>query len=140
MQEEALHEMHAELLHRLELLGALNALRDHHRLVVIRELHHRLDQILLDEVGVDAIDQRDVQLDVVRLEVRDRPESRVAAAGIVNGKPKARLPERPQTLPEFRIILDRRPFGDLDDDAVRMLHFVFVERRIIEIVRVDIEE
>ena len=132
--------MHAELLHRLELLGALDAFGDHHRAVIVREPHHRLDEILLDEVRVDRVDQRDVELDEVRLEVGDRAEARVAAARVVDGEAEAALAERLEPLAEFRVVLDRRALGDLDDDALRILDFVLVERRIAEVVRVDVEE
>src|SRR4051794_9214979 len=47
MQKEALHQMHAQLLHRLELLGALDSLRDHHRVVVVDEANHCLHEVLL---------------------------------------------------------------------------------------------
>ena len=57
MQEESLHEMHAELLDRLVLLCPLDTLGDHFRLLIVGEAHHRLHQILLDEVGVDAVDE-----------------------------------------------------------------------------------
>ena len=62
--------------------------------MVVRELHHRLDEILLDEVRVDRVDQRDVELDEVRLEVGDRAESGVAAARVVDGEAEAALAER----------------------------------------------
>src|SRR5206468_1333995 len=38
------------------------------------------------------------------------------------------------------IVLDRRSLGDLDDDPFRILHLVLVERRIAEVMRVDVEE
>ena len=93
VQEESLHQMHAELLHRLEFLGALDALGDHLRAVVVREPHHRLDEILLDEIRVDRVDQRDVELDEVRLEVGDRAEAGVAAARVVDREAEAALAE-----------------------------------------------
>src|SRR3954470_20778585 len=52
VEEEALHEVDAQLLHSLELFRPLHALGDHHRAVIVRELHHRLDEILLDEVRI----------------------------------------------------------------------------------------
>ena len=57
VQEEPLHQMHSELLDRGELLGALHAFSNHLRAVIVRELHHRLDEILLDEVRIDAVDE-----------------------------------------------------------------------------------
>src|SRR5690242_13752148 len=69
MEEEPLNQVDAKLLHGLELLRPLHAFGDHHRAVIVRELHHRLHEILLDEVRIDAIDERDVELDVVRLEI-----------------------------------------------------------------------
>ena len=95
VQEKSLHQMHAEVLHRLELLGALDALGDHLRAVIVREPHHRRDEILLDEIRIDRVDQRDVELDEVRLEVGDRAEARVAAARVVDGEAKAALAEEP---------------------------------------------
>ena len=57
MQEEALHEMHPEVLHHLEFFRALDAFGDHHRAVIAREPDHGLHQVLLDEVGVDGGDE-----------------------------------------------------------------------------------
>src|SRR5690349_14309587 len=74
MQEEPLHKMNTELLHRLILFRTLDSLRDDLRVLIIRKPHHRLDEILLDEVRVDAVDQRNVELDEIRLEVRNRAE------------------------------------------------------------------
>src|SRR5678816_4443987 len=56
MQEESLHEMHTELLHRLVLLRALDSLGDYFRVLIVCKTHHRLYEILLDEVRVDAVD------------------------------------------------------------------------------------
>ena len=91
MEEEALHEMHAQSLHRLVLLGALDPLGDDFRALVVREADHRLHQILLDEVRVDAVDQRDVELDEIRLEVRDGAQAGVPAARVVDGEAIAAL-------------------------------------------------
>src|SRR5260221_7215364 len=93
MEEESLHEMHAELLHRLELLRPFHTFRDHHRAMVVGETDHRLHEVLLDEVRVDAGDERDVELDEVRLEVGDRAESGVAAPGVVHGEAEPLLAE-----------------------------------------------
>ena len=95
MEEEALHQVNTQLLHRLELLGALDALGNDLRSVIVRELHHRLDEVLLDEVRIDAVDQRDVELDVVRLQIRDRSKTRVAAARVIDGESKAHLAKGP---------------------------------------------
>src|SRR5205814_8220331 len=84
VQKESLHEMNAKLFHGLVLFGTLDALGNHFRILVVRETHHRLDEILLDEVRVDAIDQRDIQLDEIRLEVGDRSESGVTAPCIID--------------------------------------------------------
>ena len=65
-----------------------------HRAVIVREPHHRLHEILLDEIRVDRVDQRDVELDEVRLEVGDRSQAGVAAAGVVDGEAKAALAKR----------------------------------------------
>ena len=127
MQEESLHEMHAEVAHRHEFLGAFDTLRDDHRAVVVRELHHRFHQILFDEVRVDRIDERDVQLDEVWLEVRDRAKAGVAAAGVVYCKAVTHLSEHQEPLPEFRIVFDCRAFRDLEHDPLRMRDFVFAE-------------
>jgi hypothetical protein len=45
------------------------------RAVLVGEAHHRLDQILLDEVLVDAVDERHVELDEIGLEIGDRSET-----------------------------------------------------------------
>src|SRR5262245_21573368 len=104
VQEEPLHEMDAEVLHRLEFFGAFDAFGDHHRAVIVRELHHRLDEILLDEVGVDGVDQRDIELDEIRLEIRDRSETGVTAPRVVDRETEAALAEDSQTLTELRIV------------------------------------
>src|SRR6185503_1255585 len=102
-----------EILHRLELLRALDALGDHHRAVIVRELHHRLDEVLLDEVRIDRVDERDVELDEIRLEVGDGSESRIAGTRVVDGETEAALAERAEPLAELGIVLDRRALRDL---------------------------
>jgi hypothetical protein len=129
MQEEALHQMHAKVLHRLELLRALDALGDHHGAVIVREAHHRLHQVLLDEVGIDGVDQGDVELDKIRLEVRDRSQAGVPTARVVDGKAKAALAKCLQPPTELGIVLDGRALRDFDDDARRFGHLVLVEHR-----------
>src|SRR4051812_12367453 len=140
MQEEALNQVNAELLHRLELLGTLHTFGDHHRAVIVREANHRLDEILLDEVRVDGVYERDVELDEIGLEVRDRAQPSVAAPRIVHREAKALLSEDLQPLSELWIVLDRRALGDLDDDTIRELHLVLIEHRIAEVVRIDVQE
>src|SRR5437868_3113374 len=122
--------MDTQLLHRRELLGALDALGDHHGAVIVRELHHRLDEILLDEVRVDAVNERNIELDEVRLEVGDRPESRIATPRVVDGEAEAAVAERLEAVTELRIVLDRRALSNLDDDALGSRDLQLVERRI----------
>jgi len=45
-----------------------------------------------------------------------------------------------EPLAELGVILDRRAFRDLDDHSRWVFHLVLVERRIIEIVRIDVDE
>src|SRR5947208_1954075 len=98
VQEESLYEVHAQLLDGLELLGALDAFSDHHRAVVVGESNHRRDEILLDEVRIDRVDQRDVELDEVRLEVGDRAQAGIAAARVVDGETETALAKDSQPL------------------------------------------
>src|SRR4051812_45858875 len=140
VQEETLHEMHADRFHRLELFGALHTLGDHHRAMLVGEADHALDEILLDEVRVNRVDQRDVELDEIRLEVRNGAESGVAAAGVVHREPKSFIAERLEALAELGIILDRRALSDLDDDTLGILDFVLVERGIGEVMWIDVQE
>src|SRR5262245_15711546 len=122
--------MHAKISYGFEFFGALDAFGNHLRAVVVRELHHRLDEILLDEVRIDTVDQRDVELDEVRLEVGNRAQSGVAAAGIVDRESEPNLAKGAEALAKLWVILDCRPLGDLDDHAVRVLYLSLVERGI----------
>src|ERR1041385_1617056 len=140
VQEEALHEVDAQFFYSLELLGTLDAFGDHHRTVIVRELHHRLDEILLDEIRVDRVDERDVELDEVGLEIRDRAETGVAAARVVDGETEAAFAKDAEALAEFWVVLDRRALGDLDDHSFRIFDLILIERRIAEVMRVDVEE
>src|SRR5689334_19033740 len=142
MQEKALHEVHAQPLHRLVLLRSLNAFGNHLRALIVRESHHRLDEVLLDEVRVDAVDERDVELDEVGLEVRDGTETGIAAPGVVHREAVPTLAERLETLTELRIILDGCPLRNLDDHATRIRHLTIelTELRVDEIMRIDVEE
>src|SRR6185312_15923052 len=98
------------------------------------------DEILLDEIRVDRVDERDVELDEVRLQVRDRAQSGVATPRVVDGEAKAALAERSQPLAKFRIVLDRGALGDLEDDAARVDRVQHAEAGIREIVWIDVEE
>src|SRR5689334_24612861 len=106
VDEKSLHQMYAERFHHVVLFLPLHTLGDHHRAVLVGKSHHRLDQILLDEVLIDAVDERHIELDEVGLEVGDRAEARVPAAGIVDSKAIALVSELLQSTAEFRIILD----------------------------------
>ena len=112
VQEEPLHEMNAEVLHGLELLGVLDALGDHHRTVIVRELHHRLDEILLDEVRLDAVDQRDVELDEVRLErliYRGIREAANASRSIEERERARRVADLRTSLRDRAVYIDYHP-------------------------------
>jgi len=134
--------MHAQPLHRLVLLGALDTLRDHLGTLIVGEAHHRLDQVLLDEVRVDAVDERNVELDEIGLEVRNGAQAGVPAPGVVDRKAIAAFAQGLQPLAKLRVVLDRRALGDLDDDALRVGHLVIelAELRIHEVVRIHIQE
>src|SRR5215212_5858269 len=54
MQIKSLHQVNAEILHRLVLFGGLHSFRNHHRILVVAESNHFLDETLLDEILVDA--------------------------------------------------------------------------------------
>ena len=110
--------------------------------MLIGEAHHRLHQILLDEILIDAVDQRHIELDEVGLEIGDRAQSGVAAPGVVDGESVTFVAELLQAAAELGIILDRRSLGDLDDDLCRILHLQRVdsERGIGEIGRIDVHE
>ena len=113
-----------------------------HRHVARFEAQHRLH---FAEHPLAALERHllgafDVELDEVRLEVGDRAQPRVAAARVVDRETEAPLAEETQAFAEFRVVLDRRAFGDLDDHALGILYLVLVERRIAEIVRVDVQK
>ena len=91
MEEKALREVHTQRLDRFVLLLPLHPLRDHLDAVIVGEAHHRLDQVLLHEVGVDSRDQGDVQLDEVGRKVGDASQPRIAGAGIVDGEAETLL-------------------------------------------------
>src|SRR5215216_2487267 len=57
MQIESLHQVNAEMLHRLVLFSGLHSFCNHHRILVVSESNHFLDETLLDEILVDAVDE-----------------------------------------------------------------------------------
>ena len=57
MEEESLGKVHAQLAHGLELFASLNTLGNHHGALAVGKVDQRLDQVLLQEVGVDVRDQ-----------------------------------------------------------------------------------
>src|SRR6476469_7436349 len=120
MEQKSLYQRHTDALDRLQLLAALDSFGDDHCALLLREAHHRLDQILLDEVRVDGVDERDVELDEIRLEVGDRAESGVAASRVIDGEAEAALAKGAQALAELGVVLDRSALGDLENDAPRV--------------------
>jgi len=78
----------AERLYDLVFLFVFDSFRDHHRTLVIGKTNERGDEVLLDEVGVDSVDERYVELDEIRLQVRDGAETGVAAAASSTAKRK----------------------------------------------------
>src|SRR5688572_24774687 len=114
MQVEALHQVNAKLLHRLVFFSRLDAFRDHLRVVLVGKPDHLLDETLLDEIHVDAVDERDVELDEIRLEVGDRSESRITASRVVDRKPVAPIAKILESSLELRVIADRSALGNLE--------------------------
>src|SRR5690348_13982213 len=106
VEQEALCQMHAQLLYGLEFFASLDALRDNHRALLICKAYHGLDEVLFQEIRVDVRDERDIELDVVGGEVGDGAEACIPASRIVNGELEATRPEVGKVLLESRVILD----------------------------------
>src|SRR5688572_25961688 len=142
MKEESLNQVGPQLLHRLVLLGELYSLGDHLRALIVRETHHRLHEVLLDEILVDAVDEGDVELDEVRLQVCDRAKAGIAASRVVDGEAVAAVAEVLEASPKLRVVLDGGALGDLQNHArrIRHVHVDLGECGVGEVVRIDVDE
>src|SRR5690606_37078251 len=145
VEEEPLGQVHAEVPDGLELLAPLDPLGHDLGALSLREADDGLDEVLLEEVGVDVGDQRDVELDEVRRQVGDGAESGVAAACIVDGEAEATLAEGGEVLLEARVVLDRGALRDFENDPAgvvdaELTRIEVAELRVVEVVGVDVEE
>src|SRR5262249_56600159 len=86
---EPLSVTRAAVPHHGELLGVLDTLGDHHSLHGPRHRAERPQQVLLDTVPVDVSNQRAVELDEIRLHLRDALEAGRGPAYVVDGDPEA---------------------------------------------------
>ena len=88
-EQPSLPELHAERLERFLLTLGLDPLRDDARADVAAEGEERHHQRAACAVGVDGGDQRAVDLDELRPQLRDDSHAGVAGAGIVDGDAEA---------------------------------------------------
>src|SRR4051812_22988681 len=74
-----------------------------------------------DLVLVDALGERDVELDPLWADLEDVPEAGVAGAEVVDGHLATRLAQGTQPGGESFVVVDVKVLGELDGDAVRVL-------------------
>ena len=103
-EEVALAVAHAELRERLDLGGALDALRHDRRVDLLGERDQAGCQRLPRAVGLDAVDQRAVELDELRLEPQDVAQAREARAGVVDRDAHAELAHGVERLPQALVV------------------------------------
>ena len=116
-EEEALSVAHAEVGERLDLPRALDALGDDRGVDLLGERDQACRQRLAGAVGLDAVDQRPVELDELRLEPEDVAQAGEPGARIVDRDARAELAYGLERLAQALIVVDARVLGDLDDDA-----------------------
>ena len=117
--EVALAPLHAEVLQRLHLLPRLDALRDHRRPEALAHVEDRLDDLLAHLLLVHVAHERDVDLQVRRLEDGHRLEPRVAGPHVVDREGEAEVGEGVHRLAVEVQVLDDLPLGDLERDVAR---------------------
>ena len=76
---------------------------------------HARDHGLPSRIGVDVPDQRDVELHVLRLQLEDVVQPRIARAGVVDGQHGVR-PNLGEGGHELRVVLDLGVLGDLENN------------------------
>ncbi len=107
-------------------LGAeLDSLGDEEAADLVGVPAERLDQGGAVVVGVDAADQRAVELHVVGGEHGDLAQPGVAGADVVDGDPHPVRAQRRDRVAGLEVVLDQRLLGDLDHQPVE----VAAERR-----------
>ena len=109
---------HAGVVEEVALAGGLDALGDdlHAGIVADPSMPRTIAWRVLQVV--DAADQRHVELDQVRLEIREQREPGVAGAEIVDGGEEAAALVLPKDLGEPGAVFDPLALGHLEDDLL----------------------
>ena len=117
-EEPPLAEHHAQVEQRRQLGLRLDPLCDHLGSDLLRKVDQRLQQAALDQVAVDVADQRDVELQVVGLDLHQGLQARVAGAHVVDGDPEALALEVAEDLLVGLALLGGQALGDLQDHVL----------------------
>ena len=82
----ALGQVHATASHRLHFRSRLDTWRDDLALQALRHGRYGPGHFLLQQVPVDAVDQRRVDLDIGRPQLVDQFQGGITGAGVVQGQ------------------------------------------------------
>src|SRR5688572_2030560 len=143
-EEISLPVLDAEREKRVFFLGPLDPFGDDHRVDASPDRGEARDDLALDRVVLETAHQRVGDLDVVRLQLKDRLEPGVSRPRIVDRDLEPRAADRREDPAERRVI-DHLLLRDLDDDvamaAVDAGEVPFVQKdRIAEEARRSVHE
>lgn len=94
----------------------LNTLTDHPNPQLRTKSHHVSDDPLANPVLINTPDKANVQLEQVRLEIREEIEARVTRAEVVDSREEAARAVRSKDIEEMSWVSDRFVLGHLEDD------------------------
>ena len=122
MQVESLNEMYPQTLHHLVFLRCLNSFGNYHRVLVVAESDHFLDQTLFDEIHIDELmsEISSLMKSGSRLAIEPRPAYPLPASS--TAKRISLLPEFLQPAAKLRIVANGRALRYLEHDPAGICH------------------
>ena len=93
-EEVALGVGNADLAQGGELGGCFDAFTDQGDLAFVGEVPHAVHERAAARVGVDAVDDGDVELDDLGVQLKDVPQARVPRTGVIDRQSGARAQRR----------------------------------------------
>src|ERR1017187_8179825 len=116
-EKEPLAPRDAKAAEAFQLVARLDALGDQLGVDALAERRERTHDLALDPVLVEARDERVSHFHVLRPELHDGLEARVARARVVDREPEAGRPEPPDDLAKRRVIEDDLFLRKLENDV-----------------------
>src|SRR6187402_3839235 len=117
-EQVALEQIAAEVHDRLPFFHYFHALGDDRFAHVVAKLNHRAHDLALHVVFMDAANERHVELDEFRFQLREAGQPRIAGAEVIERDPEAQRTQARNAIAHIADVFERSALGNLEHDAV----------------------